>query len=204
MPVIGVQSLTAKTESEALFETFCAAHCLDWAPHGTRDTPTPDYKLNFAGTTVCVEIKQIESEVGFVAGGLQSRTVGEHVRRKITEAKAQLQAASHAGFPTILLIYNTVDPLQAFGTESQDFTFAMYGEWTVSLADGQIEDSFHGRNSSLRPKVNTSFSALGQLRRTRGGAEVKIFENAYARHPLPYDALPECFEVVRIEIEYAV
>lgn len=195
--------MTVKTESEALFEAFCATHRLDWAPHGTTDTPTPDYRLNFAGVTVCVEVKQIESEVGFVAGGRQSRTVGEHVRRKITEAKAQLQAASYAGFPTILLIYNTVDPRQAFGTEVHDFTFAMYGELTVRLKEGHIEDSFHGRNSSLRPSMNTSFSALGHLRRTESGAEVKIFENAYARHPLPYEALPECIEVVRIEIENA-
>lgn len=195
--------MTAKTESEALFEAFCATHRLNWAPHGTKDTPTPDYQLTFGGAIVCVEIKQIESEVGFVAGGLQSRSVGDHVRRKITEAKAQLQAASNAGFPTILLIYNTVDPRQAFGTEAQDFTFAMYGEWTVRLQDGHIEDSFHGRNSSLRPNMNTSFSALGHLRRTASGAEVKIFENAYARHPLPYEALPECIDVVRIEIENA-
>ena len=195
--------MTRRTKSEELFETFCASHRLDWAPHGTSDTPTPDYRLNFAGTTVCVEIKQIESEAGFVAGGRQTRTVGEHVRRKITDAKDQLQAASHAGFPTILLIYNTVDPRQAFGTEDHDFTFAMYGEWTVRLKNGQIEDSFHGRNSSLRPNANTSFSALGHLRRTESGAEVKIFENAYARHPLPYEALPECFEVVRIDIENA-
>jgi hypothetical protein len=145
----------------------------------------------------------MESEVGFVSGERQTRTVGKQVRRMITEAKDQLQAASHAGFPTILLIYNTVDPLQRFGTEALDFTFAMYGEWTVRLKEGQIEDSFHGRNSSLRPNANTSFSAVGHLRRTESGADVKIFENVYARHPLPYEALPECIEVVRVQIEHA-
>jgi hypothetical protein len=88
--------VTAKTESEALFEAFCATNRLDWAPYGTKDTPTPDYRLGFAGATVCVEIKQIESEVDFVARGRQSRTVGEHVRRKITEAKAQLFQARAA------------------------------------------------------------------------------------------------------------
>ena len=195
--------MTQKTESELLFETFCANNRLDWAPHGTGTTPTPDYRLDLAGATVYVEVKEIESEAGFIPGGRQTRTVGEHVRRKISEAKAQLQAASQAGFPTILLVYNSIDPCQAFGTEDQDFTFAMYGEWTVFFKNGEIEDSFNGRNSSLRPNANTSFSAVGHLRRTENGVKVKIFENAHARIPLPYDALPECFEVVRIEIENA-
>lgn len=195
--------MTSRTESEALFESFCVSHRLDWAPHETATTPTPDYRLMFSGTTVCVEVKQIDSESGFEPGGVHSRTVGDHVRRKIAEAREQLQAASHAGLPTILLVYNSVDPLQLFGTDIHDFVCAMYGEWTVRLREGRIEDSFHGRNSSLRRNANTSFSAVGHLYRAAGGAKVKLFENVYARHPLPYDQLPDCFEVIRIEIENA-
>ena len=195
--------MTPRTESEALFEAFCASHRLDWAPQETATTPTPDCRLIVSGTTVCVEVKQIESDAGFKPGGVHSRTVGDHVRRKIAEAREQLQPVSLAGFPTILLVYNSVDPFQIFGTEIHDFVCAMYGEWTVRLRNGRIEESFHGRNSSVRRNANTSFSAVGHLVRTEHGAKVKLIENVHARNSLPYGDLPECFEVMRVELENA-
>lgn len=196
--------MTVKTESEALFELFCEKQRLDWARVPTGTGRTPDYRLKFGQTMVFVEIEQIKSEDGFGSrGGVHSRTVGDRVRRKIEEARKQLQAVSHEGSPTILLIYNKVDPMQAFGTETHDFVCAMYGELTVRLKDGRIEDSFHGRNSLLQKDVNTSFSAVGHLRRSSTGAEVRIFENIYARHPLPFREVPPCIEVMRVEIENA-
>lgn len=195
--------MTRRTDSEALFEQFCERHRLDWAPVETGPSRTPDYRLRIKSATVFVEIEQIESEDGFQRDGVSSRTVGAHVRRKIADARKQLQTVSRGGSPTILLIYNKIDPLQLFGTETHDFVCAMYGELTVRLKDGCLEDSFHGRNSSLRSDVNTSFSAVGHLRRSPSGAEVRVFENIYARHPLPFEELPHCIEVVRVEVENA-
>lgn len=195
--------VTRKTESEVLFEAFCNRHRLDWATVETGPTKTPDYRLKFGSATVVVEIKQIESEDGFETNGVSSRTVGDHVRRKIAEARKQLQAVSRIGTPTILLVYNSVDPMQLFGTETRDFVCAMYGELTVRLKEGRLEDSFYGRNSSLRSNMNTSFSAVGHLRRCAGGSDVRIFENIYARHPLPFDKLSPYIEVVRVEVENA-
>ena len=129
--------MTYKTESEALFEDFCERHCLDWAPVETGATKTSDYCLRFGSSTVFVEIKQIESEDGFKTNGVSSRTVGAHVRRKIAEARRQLQGVSRRGSPTILLIYNSVDPIQLFGTETHDFLCAMYGELTVRLTEAR-------------------------------------------------------------------
>ena len=195
--------MTRKTKSEVLFEEFCECHQLDWAPVETGPAKTPDYRLRFGSTTVFVEIEQIESDDGLDPTGVSSRTVGDHVRRKIAEARKQLQTVSRGGSPTILLIYNSVDPMQLFGTETHDFICAMYGELTVRLREGRLTDSFHGRNSLLRRGINTSFSAVGHLRQGQSGPEVRIFENIYSRYPLPFEQLPPCFDVVRIEVENA-
>jgi hypothetical protein len=70
-------------------------------------------------------------------------------------------------------VYNNLDPLHIFGTEDLDFIAAMYGEPTVLLSQntGDVVDSFHGRNQSLREddedlpkeifsKLSSSISAL--------------------------------------------
>jgi len=198
-----VPKVTQKTASEILFEEFCATHHVASERIPTGLGKTPDYRLTIAGTTVLVEIEQIESLAGFNPGGVSSRTVGAHVRRKISDARGQAQQAKVAGLPAILLIHNTVDPWQAFGTETHDFICAMYGELTVRLVDGRARESFHGLNAKLRPEWNTSFSAVGHLKRTPEGAEVTIFENIYGAYPLPFEALPPCFKVVRVEVEHA-
>lgn len=195
--------MSQKTESETLFETFCGRHHLGWELVDVGPNRTPDYRLTFGTTEIIVEIKQIESEVGFDLNGRSSRVVGQHIRKKLQEARKQLQASSSAGEPTILLVYNAVDPMQLFGTEAHDFLSAMYGELTVRLIDGRVNDSYHGRNSTLRRDINTSFSAVGHLYRHEGGVHVRVFENVFARHPLPFEALPGCMEVFRVEVENA-
>ena len=175
--------MNVRTESELLFELFCKRHGLHANPVPTSSRPTPDYELSFGEFTVIVEIKQIESDEGLDPTGVSSRTVGAHVRRKIEEARKQVQAASSDSFPTLLLIYNKVDEqFQSFGTEPHDFICAMYGERVVHLIEGKSAGSYHGRNASFRSSINTSFSAVGHLRRTSSGAEVKIYENARVQH----------------------
>ncbi len=196
-------AVVPKTESEVLFEAFCAAQFLDCAPIPTGSGKTPDYRLQLGRAAVLIEIEQIESRKGFNPGGVHTRTVGSHVRHKINEARHQLKTASAASLPAILLIFNKIDPLQTFGTEPHDFIGAMYGDLTVRLFREKPPRSFHGRNAKLRHNANTSFSGVGHLKRLIDGAEVKIFENVYAKHPLPFDDLPSCFEIVRVEVDHA-
>ena len=198
-----VSTMNHKTTSEAIFERFCSQHNLDWTPIPTGTEKSPDYLLRFGRHSVLVEIEQIESLTGFNPGGVSSRTVGAHVRRKINAARAQIKAGAESKRPTILLVHNTIDPMQVFGTEPHDFISAMYGELTVRFVNGKAADAFHGRNAKLRHNENVSFSGVGHLKRTADGAEVTLFENAYAQIPLPFDALPECIEVVRVEVENA-
>ena len=193
--------MTAKTESEVLFESFCDLHQIPWQSVPVGNLRTPDYLVSFNGEDVYFEVKQIDSDQAFnTQGEFSSRTIGSHVRQKIFDSRKQVQVAKKKGVPGVLLLYNNLDPLQAFGTEAHDFVSAMYGEMTVVLKGSEITDSFHGRNSLLRNNQNTSFSAVAHLRRASTGPTVCIYENVYARCRLNYASLPPCIEVVRIEV----
>lgn len=193
--------MTRKTESEVLFEQFCATHGLAAERIETGDDKSPDYLVRLNDVPVYFEIKQIDADASFKGrnGGGSSRIIGNHVRARIHEARKQLQGPSKQGAPSVLLVYNNLDPLQTFGTEEHDFITAMYGEWTVRIKDNAIVDSFLGKRARLQPAMNTSFSAVGHLRRTPSGASVLLYENLHARHPLDYSTLPQCFEVKRFD-----
>jgi len=60
-------------------------------------------------TPVAVEIKQIERAAGFNPRGVSSRKVGTEVRKRMDEARGQMQSAAKDGCPAILLIHNMVD-----------------------------------------------------------------------------------------------
>ncbi len=81
----------------------------------------------------------------------------------------------------------------------------MYGEHTVviDLESKRIVDSFHGQNKSFQDCKNTSFSALGRLKKqpvtTGETLRVTLFENVYAKVPIDYTSLPACFEVISFE-----
>lgn len=190
------------TAGELVFEAFCRAHMISWEKIDEGEASTPDYAIRLNGTPVYVEIKDIVEDENF-GTPVRTRTVGAHVRAKINEAKAQVQVPAKAGAPALLLIYNALDPCQIFGTEEHDFVHAMYGELTISvnLTTMQAGDSFFGKNKSFTDNKNTSFSAVGCIRSTKDKINVILYENAFAKNPLDYSSLPECFEVKRVKIE---
>ena len=193
--------MTDKTVSEALFESFCDAHRVSCKPVPTGLTRSPDYLVSFGGESVYVEVKQLDADDSFdTPQGSSSRTVGSHIRQKIADSRKQVQPGASEGVPCVLLVYNNLDPMQAFGTELHDFVSAMYGEMTVVLKDNEISDSFHGRNAFLRQERNTSFSAVGHIRKSAAGITVRLYENVFARNPLNFSSVPACIEVVRIEV----
>ena len=190
--------------AELLFESFCAANGVRCNRVKAGATPTPDYRLSVGDHAVYVEVKQIDVDPDFRAtNGVSSRQVGEHVRRKIADARGQMQVAAASGHAAILLIYNNLDPLQLFGTEQHDFLCAMYGELTISLRAGNAAGSYYGRNSTLRSGHNASFSAVGHLYRRREGLAVRLYENFFAKFPLEYGRLPDCIETIRISLDNA-
>lgn len=186
---------------EALFESFCDAHGIAWEKIPTGKDRTPDYLATLSGQRVCFEIKQIDEDEEFnYSQGVGSRTIGDHVRQKIADARKQIQVGARMDLPSILLIYNNLDPLQIFGTEQHDFIAAMYGELTVVLKDSRIVESYEGRNASLREGHNSSFSAVGHLRHSPDGPAVRLYENAFARNRLPVAQVPRCFEYISVEV----
>jgi hypothetical protein len=132
--------------------------------------------------------------------------MGEHVRRRIESSKKQIQYGAKQGIPSVLLIYNNIDPVfQDFGTEAMDFTAAMYGAYTIVIDKERMAatDWFNGKDRMLQENKNTSFSALGHLSDRGGTTAVTLYENVFAKVKIAYEELPACFELRRVEVSTA-
>jgi hypothetical protein len=200
-----------RTKSEEVFEKFLDDNNLTFEKIEEDTTPRPDYLVSVGNTKIIFELKELAEDENF--GVVKdpahphiksnSRTLGDHVRRRIESSKKQIQYGAKQGIPSVLLIYNNLDPVfQAFGTEAMDFRAAMYGEPTIiiDLSTRQSSEMFNGDNQLLQERKNTSFSAVGHLCDLRGSITVTLFENVFAKVTVPYDQLPPCFEVRRIEV----
>lgn len=196
-----------KTKSERTFERFLADNNLPIWKITEDGNPTPDYRVPLSGIELIFEVKELQKEDNFTMEE-GSRTVGEHIRKRIhaERTRRQTQSAATRGLPAVLLIYNNLDPIQRFGTEDEDFRHAMYGEHTVLMGvdTRKITASFYGENKSFQRDKNTSFSALGRLMEHRQSVSVTLFENMFAKVKIDYDALPQCFDVVRFNRQTAV
>ncbi|HET9285456.1 MAG TPA: hypothetical protein VFR24_26195 [Candidatus Angelobacter sp.] len=208
------RQMVRRTTSETEFETFLSENNLPFEPIEIGDSPRPDYLVTVGEMKVFFEVKEIAEDANFKTGHLQvsSRIIGDHVRARIQESKKQVQFGARQGAPSVLLIYNNLDPIHLFGTENHDFIAAMYGAYTVVLkhprmleASPNIKavDYVHGKDQYLQENKNTSFSALGRLYPVRGKLEVTLFENVFAKVRLPFDTLPSCFDVKRFEISHS-
>lgn len=191
-----------RKEAELIFEEFCVENNIKWEKIPEGEKPTPDFRVDIAGQAVFVEVKQIDLDDSF-SPEISSRTVGSHIRKKIEKARKQAQEASNADVPFILLVYNNIDKSQMFGTEQHDFIDAMYGERTVVFdpSENALGNSFQGRNSTLHNAKNTSFSAVGCLKKTLCRIEAIIYENYFAKYKLDYSKLPTCIKAVEIAVD---
>jgi hypothetical protein len=204
-----------KTKSEALFEDFLNLNGLAFERIEEATSPRPDYLVSAGSLKVVFELKELaeDKEFGTIKDPAyphlksNSRKIGEHVRRRIESSRKQVQQGANTGLPSVLLIYNSLDPLfQAFGTEPHDFTAAMYGDYTVLIdRETRQSDWFNGKGQMLQENKNTSFSAVGHLSDryllNRGKVvAVALFENVFAKFPLLYEQLPACFEVTRVSV----
>lgn len=149
------------------------------------------------------EIKEITSDNKFAGGrfGVSTRTVGDHIRSKISQSTKQMKYGAKLGIPSILVVYNALDTKShLFGTEDHDFKVAVLGELTLKIdtVSGALLSVGNGRNRSLREKQNTSFSALAHLVPSKGVTTARLFPNAHAKVPLPA-SLPACFQIVALD-----
>ncbi len=184
-----------KTKSEEVFEGFLTLNELRFTKIPVSTSWRPDYLVAISNVEVIFEVKELTEHEQF-------GTIGDHVRRAIHGSRKQVQYGAERGLPSVLLIYNNFDPCQAFGTDDLDFRTAMYGELTALIDKKTRESSqlFHGGNQLLQEAKNTSFSAVGRLAERFERIEVTLFENAYAKIRLPFDQLPPCFGVKRVNV----
>ncbi len=200
-----------KTKSESLFEEFLAANNLPFEKIEEEiSTPRPDYRVSVGDSEIIFEVKQLEEDGNFDVVKdptyphikSSSRAVGRHIRRRIRKSTEQIQFGADQGVPSILLIYNKLDPaFQYFGTEPTDFMAAMYGAYTVVVNEetGTASDWFNGKDREFDESQNTWFSAVGHLCDREGKVTVTLYENVFAKIKIPYSQLPACFDVRRIE-----
>jgi hypothetical protein len=200
-----------KTKSERLFEGFLSTHNLPFERICEDATPRPDYRVSLDGRQIIFELKELSEDENFSVVKdpafphikSSSRTMGEHIRRRIENAKKQIQYGAKQGIPSVLLIYNNIDAVfQDFGTESMDFIAAMYGAYTVvvDVESRTATDWFNGKDRLLQERKNTSFSAVGHLADRAGSTTVTLYENVFAKVNLPYDQLPACFDPRRVDM----
>jgi hypothetical protein len=200
-----------KTKSESLFEVFLATNNLPFEKIEEDTTPRPDYRVSVGGCVIIFEIKELAEDGNF--GVVKdptfphikssSHAVGRHVRRRITSSTKQIEFGADQGVPSILLIYNKIDPaFQNFGTEPTDFIAAMYGAYTAVINEetGTASDWFNGKDRKLDESQNTSFSAVGHFCDRDGKTTVTLYENVFAKVKVPYSQLPSCFDVHRIDV----
>ncbi|MDR5726638.1 MAG: hypothetical protein RB191_04125 [Terriglobia bacterium] len=200
-----------RTKSEGLFEGFLATNNLPFEKIKEDETPRPDYRVSVCGSEIIYELKELVQDVNF--GVVKdptyprikssSRTLGDHIRRRIESSKKQIQFGVNQGIPSVLLIYNNIDPVfQDFGTEPMDFTAAMYGAYTmlINRESRTGSDWFNGKDRMLQESKNTSFSAVGHLCDRGGRTTVTLYENVFAMVKVPYSQLPACFNVQRINV----
>jgi len=189
------------TKSEKVLESFLTLNNLPWQKIPEvhkRASYRPDYLVQAGDFELIFEVKQLE--------GSFREVPGIHVRSAIQRSRKQIQYGIDQGVPSVLLIYNMIDPVfQLAGTEPLDFETAMYGEKTIEIwrVDGNTQKTsqlFNGGDDSLQENKNTSFSALGRLDDNLGKLRVTLFENVFAKVKVPFDQLPPCFAVKRVKI----
>lgn len=199
-----------KTKSESLFEEFLTVNNLPFEKIREDTTRRPDYRVSVGGGEIIFEVKELSEDENFGVAKdpahphLKSHSLirGDHIRDRIRWSKKQIQFGARQGIPSVLLIYNDIDPIQIFGTEPMDFTSAMYGAYTIVLNEETRapSDWFNGSGRMLQENVNTSFSAVGHLCDRDGNTTVTLYENVFACVKVPYSELPACFDVPHIEI----
>lgn len=191
--------------SETLFEELCSTHGIPCEKLPTATDRTPDFAITLRSVRVICEVKQIDpnfedsQEIRNVRlDQAIGRFVPNRLRAKLKNVSGQLKAASVAGSPTILVVYDNT--LFKIYTDHFDVVQAMFGAHTVAVSKGRdtdpiISEPFFGGNRGLTPNQNTAVSALAIL---DGGPtserRLRVYHNPYAAVVLQ----PELLEVLPV------
>lgn len=194
-----------KTQSERLFENYCANARVLCERISEEDSKTPDYELRIHGQRIVVEVKEFSrneaeresdrllSERGY--GSALSNTPGDRVRKKIADSSAQIKAGTQGIYPSILVLF---DRGQVAGhLDPYNIRVAMYGLEQVHIAvprdtavSPYVTGISYGPKRKMTEEHNTSISAIGVLF-TPGPSEIglHVYHNKYATVPLDFALL---------------
>ena len=116
-----------KTKSEDVFESFLAQNDLAFKKIEVDTSVAgqfrPDYLVQTGDSELIFEVKELTADENF--------GIGDHVRRMIQRSKRQIQYGANRGIPSILLIYNLIDPaFQMWRTDDLDW---MPCAWSASF-----------------------------------------------------------------------
>jgi|HubBroStandDraft_6_1064221.scaffolds.fasta_scaffold43825_3 hypothetical protein len=182
------------TESEILFEKFCAQLRIPFRRVGCSTTKTPDYDITLGGFTVVAEVKQLDQNEDDKEGWAKLKTgvVAEwvttdvRVRRKVKKAEKQLNERCHGTLPGMLVLY---DNGSLGGTDVTDIKTAMFGDETVKVLRRKIDgatiaSAIHpGCNGVCTKNDNTTVSAVGLFFWLGDGYQLSVFHNHNAAVP---------------------
>jgi hypothetical protein len=198
--------MSAETQSERLFQEFCRLYgisCERLTPTGCR---TPDFVVDFGGTRVICEVKQIdpnkadESDLAEPPHGADAgRLVPNRLRAKLKKVSAQLKSASQSGRPTLLVMYDHT-PFKGY-TLHTDAVEAMFGRNSVRVRvpmdpslPPQISSPFFGGDRGMGPGRNTAVSAIAILDvGPHPSLTLRVYHNPYAAvrlDPRAFASLP--------------
>lgn len=190
----------AKTQSEEFFEEFCERQRITLERVPTASNKSPDYRVEFRGVAVIVEVKQLDESDEDRAryeramagtGPAYFDSTDYRVAEKLKSAAHQLRPHSKSGYPTLVCIYD----MRRLGMlTAENIKVAMYGEERVvidrSHPEYDVVSAVHpGRNRQCTPDTNRSISAVGLLAHFVTDLSFSIFHNRFARVPLPLDCL---------------
>jgi hypothetical protein len=192
------------TQSEQWFEEFCAFVGLSFERIEEEEGKTPDYFLDIENKKIIVEVKEFSrnkkeresdrllEERGY--GEALSNTPGDRVRKKISNASAQIKERTEGKYPSILALCDIRHGCgQITGhVDPYNIRVGMYGLEQVHIAVPQDPSvSPYATGTSFGPKrkmtenQNTTISAIGVISTPpENGIQFDVYHNIYAAQPI--------------------
>ena len=188
------------TQSEELFERFCAEVGIEFRKIDEGNETNPDYELKIGDLTIIAEVKEFDrndaektsdrllEDRGY--GEALSNTPGDRVRKKIRNASPQIKRRTEGKHPGILVLFDR--GMVAGHIDPYNIRVAMSGLEQVHIAvpRNHYEEPYttgmsYGPKRQMTETDNTSISAIAALYAT-GPEDLKLsmYHNKHASVPL--------------------
>lgn len=185
-----------KTQSEEIFEKFCADCGISCHRIDERDEKAADYELSLSGTDVIFEVKEFErnkeekesdrllEERGY--GKCLSNVPGDRVRSKLRKASPQIKRLTDGVKPGVLILF---DRGYLYGhNDPYNILVAMSGleQIHISVPNNPNKSPYatgmsHGPKKKMTETANTSISAIGTMYfKDNGVTQIDLYHNKYA------------------------